>query len=68
MIAIKMLIGLIVIAAVLSMIYAVGQIAARACKINKLDAGESMLFGLMIIITTALCVVLAYVIGNELMH
>ena len=68
MIVIKMLIGLIVIAAVLSIIYAVGKIIARACNLGKLDAGESLLLGLMCIITTALCAVLAYVTGGMIIH
>ncbi len=67
MIVIKMLIGLIAIIAIFSTIYAIGQIAARVCKLNKLEIGDSMLFGLMFIMTIGLGTVLAYVIGEEIM-
>ena len=62
-----MLIGLIAIVAIFSTIYAIGQIAARVFKLNKLDTGESMLFGLMFVMAIGLGTMLSYLIGGEIM-
>ena len=67
MIVIKMLIGLVATVAILSTIYAIGQITARVFKLNKLDVGESMLFGFMFIMAVGLSIILSYLIGGEIM-
>jgi hypothetical protein len=67
MIVVKMLIGLVATVAILSTIYAIGQITARVFKLSKLDTGESMLFGFMSIMAIGLGTMLSYLIGEEIM-
>lgn len=67
MIAIKMLIGLIVIAAVLSMLYAIGRITARITRI-EVDPEYYLILGLMVSMCIALGIGLSYVIGSIIIH
>ena len=67
MIAIKMLIGLIVIAIVLSMLYAIGRITARITRID-VDPVYYLMLGLMVLMCIIAAAGLSYVIGSELIH
>ena len=67
MIAIKMLIGLTVIAIVLSMLYAIGRITARITRI-EVDSAYYLMLGLMVLMCIIAAAGLSYVIGGELIH
>jgi len=67
MIAIKMLIGLIVIAIVLSMLYAIGRITARITRID-VDPEYYLMLGLMVLMCIAVGIGLSYVIGSIIIH
>ena len=67
MIAIKMLIGLIVIAIVISMLYAIGRITARITRID-VDSAYYLLIGLMVSMCIIAAAGLSYVIGSEFIH
>lgn len=67
MIIINMLIGLIVIAATISTLYAIGRITARITRI-ELDSAESLILGLMLSMCAAMGIGLSYVIGSMIIH
>jgi len=65
MIVVKMLIGLVVIVAIISTLYAIGRITARITRI-ELDPPYHMILGLMVSMCIALGIGLSYVIGEEI--
>lgn len=65
---INTLIGLIIIAIVISTMYAIGQIAERVLALSNLDFAESIFFGFIIIVGIGLLGLLACSIGAEVMH
>ena len=68
MIVINTLIGLIVIAIVISTLYAIGRITERVLALHNLDFAESIFFGFIIIVGIGLLGLLACSIGAEVMH
>ena len=68
MISINMLIGLIVIAIIVSTLYVIGQIAERVLALSNLDFAESIFFGFICIMGIGLGAMLAYTIGAEVTH
>lgn len=68
MIIINMLIGLIIIAIIVSTMYAIGQIAERVLALSNLDFAESIFFGFICIVGIGLLGLLAYTLGAEVMH
>ena len=68
MITINMLIGLSIIAIIVSTLYLIGQIAERVLALSNLDFAESIFFGFICIVGIGLLGLLAYTIGAEVMH
>jgi hypothetical protein len=68
MIIINMLIGLIIIAIIVSTLYVIGQIAERVLALSNLDFAESIFFGFICIMGIGLGAMLAYTIGAEVTH
>ena len=68
MIIINMLIGLIIIAIIVSTMYAIGQIAERVLALSNLDFAESIFFGFICIVGIGLLGLLARSIGAEVTH
>ena len=68
MIIINMLIGLIIIAIIVSTMYVIGQIAERVLALSNLDFAESIFFGFICIVGIGLGAMLAYAIGAEVTH
>ena len=68
MIIINMLIGLIIIAIVISTMYAIGRIVACICRLRELEFSDYLFVGFICIVGIGLLGLLAYAIGAEVTH
>ena len=64
----KTLIGIIIIAIVISTMYAIGRIASCICRLRELEFSDYLFIGFVCTVGIGLGAMLAYTIGAEVTH